>query len=135
LSNSNRGLYYICKIPSQPIWLNYTQQHTIPTDQLIGLVNGARHEVEYKIGQGRGDDQIGPPGGRYSYSTGDYALYAKDFYAHTPLTWSLLLVAIELVGYCGVGKGGSREMETDVFDGRVWFANMDVKRQRAVDMV
>lgn len=46
-------------------------------------------------------------------------------------------MAIELVGYCGVGKGGSREMETetDVFDGRVWFANMDVKRQRAVGVV
>lgn len=43
-------------------------------------------------------------------------------------------MAIELIGYCEVGKGGSREMEADVYNGGVWFASIDVKRRQPVDV-
>lgn len=118
-----------CRIPHYDIWLQYTLQNEIPNDKLHALTRGARQAVKSKIDQGLGRDEI-TPYAHYGYSKGGYRLDANE-YSPPLLTWNLLLMAIDLVQKCAVGWGVPREIEGRVYDNDgVWFANIDVKRDR-----
>ena len=67
--------------------------------------------------------------GRYQYNIGGIALVANDDQVKSSqtFTWDDFSFALQLMGYCGPGKGIFRESEIQVFKKDQWVGNIDVR--------